>query len=134
MPLDRAHMTRASWIMLRAYTLHAIFFGVLYIADPGGRLDRAPGLAFARLMMPLALWGMLLLLVAAFLTGAILTGSRALGIAVLWCYASTNVLWAAIYAAAPFVSPDATFGGPGHPLLIATACVASAVSLQRREA
>jgi len=119
--------------MLPAYIAHAVFFGVLYVTDPGGRLLVAPGLAFARMMMSMGAWGLILLIVAALMASALVTGRRALMIAALYLYMAVNLMWAVIYFGAPFVNEYASWGGAGWPLLVATACVASARSLMKRE-
>lgn len=133
MPLTRDNVTAAARIMLPAYPAHAIFYGLLYAFDPGDRYERAPGLAFARVMMDMWQWGLILLAAASIMVAALSTHNRRLEIGVLYGYAAVNVVWAAIYFGAPFVSPDAAYGGPGHVLLVATACIASAVSLQHGE-
>lgn len=131
--LTRQSVTVASRIMLPAYIAHAAFYGTLYVTDPGGRYEVTPGLAFARLLMPMDAWGLILLAVAALIGAALLTNRRPLMIGVLYLYMAVNLMWAAIYFGAPFINAYASWGGCGHNLLAATACVASARSLMKRE-
>lgn len=119
--------------MLPAYVVHASFFGILYVLDPGGRLERAPGLAMARMLLPMWAWGFILLTVAVVMVSAMTSRRRLPEVAALYGYCSVNVLWGLIYTGSAFLSPDATFGAGGHQFLIAAACIASARSLQSRE-
>ena len=119
--------------MLPTYAAFAGFFGLLYMVDPQGRLERAPGLALARLLMPMTLWGIFLLGVAALMVAALITGRRMWFITALYVYMVAAVVWAGVYTGAVWITPDASFGGGAWPAFLAVACYASSRSLFRRE-
>lgn len=125
MPLERLHVTGPSRIMLPAYVAHATFYGLLYLINPQGRLDRAPGLAGARALLPIPAWGAFFLALAAIMVVARYAEAPRWLMLALLTYAVAMVVWAGVYALAPLLSNDASLGGPAWPLLVAAACVAS---------
>lgn len=133
MPLTRATVTAASRIMLPAYVIHATWFGLVYFLDPQGRVSRNPSLTAARVMLPMWAWGLLFLGLAVMMVVAMASHRRNLEVYALMIYATANVVWALVYFAALFLSPDASFNGPAASGLVACACIASTVSLLRRE-
>lgn len=133
MPLTREQVTSASRIMLPTYVAHSAFFGVLYLLDPQGRLQRAPGLTLARQLLPMEAWGAIFLAISVLMcAGLLLQGRRRFTFA-LYLYAVTLLIWAGIYAGAVFVNPDASYGSFVWPLGWAVACCASARTLERHE-
>lgn len=131
--LTSANVTAASRIMLPTYVVLATYLGLLYIVDPQGRVQRAPGLSLAREMMPMPAWGACFLTIAALMTFALLSRRRRFFMYALYLYAVAAVLWAGIYLGATQLSPDASYGAPAWPLFVAVACHASARSLARGE-
>lgn len=123
------HVTGPSRIMLPAYAAHAVGLGLVYIIDAGGRLERVPGLAAARAMLPMRAWGLIFIALAAIMLAARFTERTTLLAWGLLAYGTAMILWAAVYLAALFVSPDASPAGPLWPLIVAAACMASARSV-----
>lgn len=131
MPLTRATMTAASRIMLPAYVAFTAWLGYQYLVDPTGRIARSHGLVYPRQVMggTMAPWGWVFLGLAALMLVALIVKHRgafalALGMGVvifgIWTGCSIKSM-----ALDPTVAPTA----PVVWLFIATACLASLVSL-----
>lgn len=133
MPLDRDHVTSASLIMLPAYVILAVVFGLVYVFDPGGRVDGVHALAAQREVMPLAVWGVMFLCLAGLMCLALATRSRTLFSYALAVAAVSWFTWGCLYLASVFVDPAASVISPFPAWFVATACIASMVSLVRRE-
>lgn len=133
MPLTRDNVTTEARIMLPAYLALAGFFGLLYLVDPQGRLQRSPGLTLARALLPMPAWGCIFLGIAVVMGAALLTHRRFWFILALYLYGACALMWAAVYLGATFLSPDASFGSPAWPLFVAVCCYAEARSLLRGE-
>lgn len=133
MPLDRAHITSASAVMLPWYVVTDATFGVLFIIDPGDRFAGAPSLAAARGLLPLPAWGGLWFALAAVMVAAAVSRSRDRMILALWISGITWGLWGFVTAAAiltqPLVTPLAGWLG----WTLAAAHYASIRSLRRSE-
>lgn len=131
MPLDRAHVTVASRVMLPTYV---VFFGVLgvnYLMANDAALN-APALVFAANVMPLPAWGGLFVACSLMMTAALLMRRRVLYRFALRMCAVAMVFWAIVIAAA-------SLQGEATPLaavwsgFVAVACYASDRSLATRE-
>lgn len=134
MPLDRAHITKASALMLPFYIVTDAIYGVMFILDPGSRFGHAPSLAIARELLPLDVWGVMWLTLACFMVGAWGSRRRDAMIGALWVSLITWLLWGFTTAAAVFTQPLVTplAGWPG--LTLAVAQLASVRSLRTKEA
>jgi hypothetical protein len=129
MPLAHLYVSGPSRIMMPVYVAHATFFGMLYVIDPMGRLERTPGLTAARALLPMWAWGLMFLALAAVMLTARMSGRGALMVWGLYAYAATLIIWAGVYAAAPFITPDASIAGPAWALTVSAACFATARSV-----
>ena len=130
--LTRENVTTASRIMLPAYALHMWGFGLIYLLDPGGRLERSPGLTAARFIgLPFHVWGLMILMVAIVLTIALLGHYRQIAIWGLYCFATICLWWAAIYGCSAYLNPDTSLAGSIWPGTLVAACHATARSLSQ---
>lgn len=131
MPLDRAHITAASRIMLPVYV---VFFGVIginFLASPQ-RLAASPMLRYADHIMPLRVWGAMFFTCCILMLIALAFASRDLyRFALLMC-AVSMLLWTLVAILGAFVEP-VSFSAWAWPGTIAAACLASNRSLVRRE-
>lgn len=131
MPLDRAHITVASRIMLPAYVVFFASQGVNYmIADETARAS--PALSFADDVMPLAAWGVVFLGCSALMVVSMIVKSRNLFRFALRICGLSIMFWAAAITAASLAG-DATPLAATWPAFVATACYATDRSLGRRE-
>ena len=132
MPLDRAHVTVASRVMLPAYVVFFAGLGVNYVATPDSRLKASPALDYAAQFMSLPAWGGLFLVASALMFVALVSRRRVLyRYALLLCAYSMGV-WTLANILAAFHS-DATPLGWLWPAIVVAACVASYRSLTVRE-
>lgn len=130
--LDRDTITVASRLMIPAY---AVFFAVVgsnFLLAPEHRLAATPGLQYAAVTGGIRLYGCLFLLVAAIITGALVSRRREPCLYALYVAAISMFLWAILQFVAVFFSA-ASPSGWCWPGLICTACIASSRSLRRRE-
>jgi hypothetical protein len=128
MPLDRAHVTVASRVMLPVYAVVSGYIGLCYILSPDARL-RGASLAVARMLLPMPVWGLLALLLSASVVLAILTRSRSLAVGSLCMGAGAYFVWGCFYAISIWIDPSASVVSPIWPLLASAAHIASALSL-----
>jgi hypothetical protein len=133
MRLTRATVTAASRIMLPAYVVLNILVGVFYTLAPTDRLNRIDSLAFQRAVMPMHMWGLVFVALAVVMAGALLSHRRELMTFALFTCAVTWACWSAMYAASLHVNAGASPISPVLAGFVATACVASAVSLLHGE-
>ena len=132
MPLDRAHVTTASRVMLPAYPVFFTGVGLSLTLTPEDRLKATPAFDYADRLIDLdVLGGGFLALAAAFVV-ALLIRRRSLYQQML----SVAVVWMTAYAALMLVSAldgRASFSAWTWPGFIALACWASLRSLAVRE-
>lgn len=133
MPLDRSHITAASKIMLPTYVVLATLAGLVYTFDPLGRVAGIHTLAFQRSVMPLWIWGCLFLGLAALMVLALARHSRDGFAFALAVSAVTWFAWGCLYLVSAATDPQASILAPAFPWFVATACIASMVSLVKRE-
>lgn len=127
------HVSGPSRIMLPGYILHALWFGlVVYIIDPQDRTDRSPGLEFARLLAPMWVWGLMFCALAVIVAVAWRSQRELLLRWALLAYGAVMTWWAFVYAAAVYLNPNASVGGPSWPLFVAAACAASERSIRNQ--
>lgn len=134
MPLDRAHVTTASAVMLRAYPVLNLVFGVAFVFDPQGRLGRAPSLDPARAAFPLQVWGAMWLGLAALMAGAWLTRVRDRYVFALKVNRWVWLGWAVLIESAVLTQPDVSFLAGVLPTFVAVCCWASDRSLRYGDA
>lgn len=134
MPLTR--VTVASRVMLPTYVALFGWLGAVYLLDPP-RLAASPALAYAATLMPLPMWGIWFLTVAALM--AVALAGRRTGWAwrqvytyALWTGIVTMTVWAVVFAAAALTA-GASPGAAAWPGFAAVACYASYRSLQAGE-
>lgn len=132
MPLDRDHVTIASRVMLPAYVLADLLFGVAFVL-PGSRPLRAPALGPARDVLPLAVWGGIWLAVAVVMAAALLRRSRLMFTFALSTNAVAWFLWGCLLEAAVLSQPAVTYLACVLPWFVAVASIASMQSLLREE-
>ena len=134
MPLTRTTVTAASRTMLPAYVVLSALVGVVYIVDPGNRLGRAPSITFQRDVMPLEVWGAVMVGLAALMVAAMLSQRRLLFAYALSCCALTWLIWGAAIARAIFLTDNTSYLAPVLPWFVTVACWASIRSLLAQEA
>lgn len=133
MPLDRAHITAASKIMLPTYVVLATLAGCVYTFDPFGRVAGIHALTFQRSVMPVWLWGCPFLVLAALMVLALVRRSRD-GFAFALAVSSVAwFAWGCLYLVSATTDPEASVLAPAFPWFVAVACIASMVSLVKRE-
>jgi hypothetical protein len=132
MPLDKAHVTRASRIMLPAYPIFFLAFGLGLLLTPTRVMLATPSFRTAADIMPLPTWGAILVGVAAFQAFALGGRRRSTYLAALGVGLVCMVGWVLIFAWAAFQG-GAPWTAPMWPAFVAVACVASMVSLEARE-
>lgn len=133
MPLTRTTITSASRTMLPAYVVLSLTFGVYYVTDPDGRLNRAPSTTFQRDVMPLEVWGAILLAIGVLMLSAIATRRRLLFAYALCCCALTWFIWGAAIAGSIPRTDNTSYLAPALPWFVTVACIASTRSLVRKE-
>ena len=133
MPLDRRHVTVASKIMLPTYPVLAAVLGAGFLLTPESTLLQTPIYRSMAHLMPLAFWGVGLLVVAAIQVASLVVNRRttysyALGLMVVWMAA-----WVVVCVVAYFRGDGSPFAWVWHAFA-ARACWASMLSLAAREA
>jgi len=119
--------------MLPTYVILNLTFGLVFLFDPDDKLSRAPGLAYARDVLSIEVWGWLWLLLGVMMLVALLwpraKRGAELGLA-------TNVvawtLWAVVVEKAADARNVSYLAGL-LPLFVAVASFASMVSVLRNE-
>lgn len=132
MPLDRAHVTRASRIMIPVYVGFFAILGLNYLLTPHVRLIASPALDYTDGVMTLHAWGALFLAAAALMVVAMVSATRQLYLYGLLLCAISMVLFTAAAALAPFFS-QASPGGWVWPGFVLAACFATYRSLSKGE-
>ncbi len=129
MPLDRANVTATSRIMLPAYVILTATVGFVYTFDPFGRVAAVSALTFQRSLMPLWIWGALFLALAAVMLAAFARRSRHMFALALSVASVTWFTWGCFYLTSAVIDPHVSILAAVFPWFIATACIASMVSL-----
>jgi hypothetical protein len=130
MPLDRAHLTVASRIMVPAYVVFFGFVGANFMLSSFHRLVASPMLRYADQVLSIRLWGALFATCALLMLAALMLKHRDLyRFALLLCAVSMSV-WTLVAIAGVFVEPI-SYSAWVWPALVATACFASNRSLVR---
>lgn len=132
MPLDRAHVTVASRVMLPAYPLFMGALGVSFVVAPDRILLKTPTFNFADRLAPLPLWGVMFLLAAAGMTLALLIHRRAAYQAAI-VVAFGAMGWWTILTFASTVAGDASPTAALWPAFVSVALYATYQSLVSRE-
>lgn len=133
MRLDRAHVTRASQVMLPTYVGFFAVIGLNDLITPDQRLAASPVLSYAGHVMPLPAWGGVFLTAALLMLLALFSNARKLYQYALLVCALSMAVWTVVDVFAA-VRSQATWGGWAYPALVVAACVASYRSLNTREA
>ena len=132
MPLDRAHVTAASRVMLPTYPA---FFGILgagLVFTPTGRLTATPVFRYVDdHLLDIHLWGVGFLLLAAAFAAALLTHRRRVYQLALGCAIGWMSLWTVLAAAS--AAETGSFTAWAWPAFVGVACWASLVSLETKE-
>lgn len=132
MPLDRAHVTAASRIMLPVYVVFFALVGGTYLFTPLGRLQQSPGLAYADALLTLRAWGGLFVAAALLMSAALVAHRREwFRFALMFCGLAMAV-WAIVLVLA-FLDGGASPTAWVWPGLVVAACVASYRSLTVKE-
>ena len=132
MPLDRAHITTASRLMLPVYALFFAGVGLSLTLTPQPRLRQTPAFAYADRLLDLDWWGAGYLVVALALTLALVLRHRATYRAAL----AVGCVWMAGWAVLVAVSAwegQASFAAWTWPAFVALASYATLRSLAVRE-
>lgn len=131
-PLDRAHITAASRIMLPTYVVFFGVIGVNFLGGPSDRVVASPMLRYADQLMSIRAWGVLFLACCLLMVAALALRHRELyRWALLVCGLSMTV-WALVAIAGAFTEP-VSFSAWAWPALAAAACFASNRSLVKHE-
>lgn len=133
MPLTWGNITAASRIMLPAYIGLTLVIGIVYLTNPLGRLGSVHALAAPRLLMPMPLWGVGFLAIAAIMVAAIAKHERVRFVFALYLCAATFFLWGCMYAWSIFLDERVSVLAPVYPWFVVICCCASAKSLLRGE-
>ncbi|HKY57652.1 MAG TPA: hypothetical protein VJL80_06415 [Aeromicrobium sp.] len=131
MPLDRAHVTVASRIMLPTYIGFFLIIGCNYIIDPP-RLAQSPMLRFADSLMSLQVWGSLFVACSLIMAAAMWSKRRTLYRFGLILAGTSMGLWAIAATFGAFLEPI-SFSAWAWPTFVTCATVASNRSLVRGE-
>lgn len=131
MPLDRAHVTAASRVMLPTYVVFFLLLGLNYLTAEQVALAN-PALAFANDVMPLPIWGGLFVFCAFVMFAALLTKRRTLYRWALRMCGISMVFWALVIAWASLVG-DATPLAAAWAGFVSMCCLATDRSLAARE-
>lgn len=128
--LDRGGESTAAHIMLPAYPILCTYLGVMYLSPPEALLA-SPVLEVANEHLPIHLWGVLFLLVAAVQVVALIVHRCILYEVALILMVVAMVVWAAVFVAA------AREGGSPTawcwPAFVAVACYANLAALVKGE-
>lgn len=119
--------------MLPAYMVLCGVMAFFYLFDPNDALSKAPAYEIQREYPGLWFWGLIMLSITGLMVAALLIHNRIAFAYALSCCALTWVIWGGTYALAAASSDRVTLLAPVLPLFVATACVASLVSLMSRE-
>src|SRR5690242_8857003 len=104
MPLDRAHVTVASRIMLPAYALIYAGVGLAFLLQDPARTS-SPAFDVAKSLLPIHAWGWVFLAVAVAETAALITHRRRAYVLALVPGAGLAGFWAVIVSSSAFASP-----------------------------
>lgn len=119
--------------MLPTYPVVSMLFGLTWWFDPGGTLTRAPGLAYARELFPIAVWGALWIVLAVVMTVAlyihIQRSTRMLYMATLVINGLVWAAWGGVVEVAAFTQDNVPIVAGLLPLFVGVCCWASTVSL-----
>jgi len=132
MPLDRAHVTSASRIMLPSYAIFFAVIGLGYIFGQAGRVIAAPMLRYADTIMPIQVWGGVFLACGLLMALALRLHHRLLYRWALTICGFSMVIWTGV-AIAGAIWSDVTLTAWVWPWLVLQACRASNRSLLRGE-
>lgn len=132
MPLDRAHLTRASQIMLPTYVVAYTILGLVYVLWPMKKLLGSPGLDYANGIASLRLWGWIFLTAAALMATALRSSNRLLFRYALWVCVVCMGSWSLVFVFAVLAGTSSP-AAPVLPALATVACFASERSLLTRE-
>lgn len=132
MPLTRATVTVAQRVMVPVNIVFAAALGYGYTFE-ATRLVTSPPYRSANEILPLPVWGVGFLGVAAWLTLAAVTSRRSVFVAGLAWLGVWMAVWAGVFIAVYFKG-DASFLAWTFPAYVAAACWASMLSLLAREA
>jgi lysylphosphatidylglycerol synthetase-like protein (DUF2156 family) len=136
-PPLRAHVTVASQVMLPTYVLFFAIVGGNYLTTDRALLRATPALRFADDHFPLPVCGGMFVACALLMLVALAAGrtrwSRALFSYALIVSMICNVLWAVVFLFAS-IQDDASPTAGAWPMFVATACLASYLSLRAGEA
>ncbi len=133
MPLDRAHITATSAVMLPFYTLTDLVFGLVFIFDPQDRLALAPSMDAARAIMPLEVFGGMWLALAVVMVSAWFSRNRDSMLLALHTSGLLWFLWSGVSGASVFLNPAVTYLAGWFGLTLTVAHYASIRSLHARE-
>lgn len=130
MPLDRAHITVASQVMLPTYAVFFSVIGTNFLFGPESRTTGSPMLGYANSLMSIHVWGGLFLGCGILMTLALWLHNRDLYRFALIVCASSMGVWTAVAIAGIFSEP-VSFSAWAWPGAMASACLASNRSLVR---
>lgn len=140
MPLNRAHTTRPTHIMLPTYVVGYAWFGIGYALTPVALIQASPVLKYAENVMSMTAWGALFAFDAALIAAAVIVGEtnprrawpRTAAMYALMLTFILMAIWTGIVVASTF-SGVASFGSGALPFICTMACLASYYSLLRRD-
>jgi hypothetical protein len=132
MPLDRAHVTVASRIMLPMYVVFFAVVGANYLTASMTRLQASPMLRYADRLMSIRVWGALFLGCALLMLAALIRHNRSLYRYGLFVCFFSALTWTAVAIAGIFAEP-VSYSAWAWPALVAAACMASNRSLAKGE-
>lgn len=131
MPLDRAHMTEAERVTLRLYPVAYAAIGLVLMFQPATRTS-GPAFEPARLLLPMPVWGLLFVLIAAAEVLALGIQRRRLYIGALTAGAGMAVFWLVLLIYATTGSDKVSYSSAGWVMIAAVAQFASARMLATR--
>lgn len=132
MPLDRAHITVASRIMLPTYVLFFAVVGSNFAAGTFGRASSSPMLRYANTIMPIPVWGAVFLACSLIMAVALVRRSRFWYRYGLLVCAISMIVWALVAIAGIFAEP-VSYSAWAWPAFVAAATIASNRSLAQGE-
>lgn len=131
--LDRAHITKASEIMLPAYPIFMGWIGCTWVLSSAEKIaNSSMVLHVASGMLPIPVWGACFVVVSFIQMLALWQNRRVLYLVSLALMAGTMMVWSVVTVVTIFHqggSPSA----PAWPLLAMAAAIASARSLEAQE-
>lgn len=132
MPLDPAHVTGPSKIMVPTYLIFFAVNGLNYMTASANWLLPSPMLRYANELMPIRVWGALFVTCAALMAWAMVRANRTeYRFALLVC-ALSMVIWTGIAVAGIWVE-HVSFSAWTWPGLVSAACFATNLSLARND-